>query len=116
CAGARPGGVGPAPGRRGPGNPRRRGPPGPPRCRCRAFRDRGAGRRHRHDLAGDDVKRTRHRVTTPALTGAGAAPTSPDRPMWPLFLGLAAAILAADRLAKLWLTSFLGPGESVDVL
>jgi signal peptidase II len=36
--------------------------------------------------------------------------------MWPLFSGLAAVILAADQLTKLWLTAFLAPGESVDVV
>jgi signal peptidase II len=38
------------------------------------------------------------------------------RPIWPLFLGLAAAVAVLDQLAKAWLTSFLAPGESVDVL
>jgi signal peptidase II len=55
-------------------------------------------------------------VTTPAASGAETAPTTADRPMWPLFLALAAVIVAADQLTKLWLTSFLGPGESVDVI
>lgn len=36
--------------------------------------------------------------------------------MWPAFVGLAAAILAADQLTKAWLTSFLAPGESVRVV
>lgn len=38
------------------------------------------------------------------------------RPHWAVFLGLAAAIAALDQLTKAWLTSFLAPGESVDVL
>jgi len=38
------------------------------------------------------------------------------RPRWPLFLGLAGAILAADQLTKLWVTSLLAPGESVDIV
>ena len=33
-----------------------------------------------------------------------------------MFLGLAATVVALDQLAKAWLTSFLGPGESVEVL
>jgi signal peptidase II len=36
--------------------------------------------------------------------------------MWRAFLGLAAAVLAADQLTKAWLTSFLAPGESVRVV
>jgi signal peptidase II len=38
------------------------------------------------------------------------------RPAWPLFVGLAAAIVAADQLAKAWLTSTLQPGESTRVV
>jgi signal peptidase II len=38
------------------------------------------------------------------------------RPIWPLFLGIAAAVAIADQLAKAWLTSFLSPGESIDVI
>jgi signal peptidase II len=36
--------------------------------------------------------------------------------MWPAFVGLAAAILATDQLTKAWLTSFLAPGESVQLV
>lgn len=35
---------------------------------------------------------------------------------WPLFLGLAALIVAADQLTKGWLVARLAPGESVAVL
>jgi signal peptidase II len=38
------------------------------------------------------------------------------RPHWRTFLGLAAAVLVADQLTKAWLTSFLAPGESVEVV
>ena len=38
------------------------------------------------------------------------------RPIWSLFVGIAAAVAIADQLAKAWLTSFLSPGESVDVI
>lgn len=38
------------------------------------------------------------------------------RPHWVLFLGLAGLIVVADQLTKAWLTSFLAPGQSVDVL
>jgi signal peptidase II len=47
-------------------------------------------------------------------TGQPAAP--PGRPLWPAFLGLAAVVLVLDQLTKAWLTSFLAPGESVDVI
>jgi signal peptidase II len=49
-----------------------------------------------------------------AEAGAGARPAG--RPVWPAFLGLAASILLVDQLTKAWLTSFLAPGESVDVI
>jgi signal peptidase II len=38
------------------------------------------------------------------------------RPHWVAFLGLAVVIVAADQLTKAWLTSFLAPGQSVQVL
>jgi signal peptidase II len=38
------------------------------------------------------------------------------RPSWLLFGGLAATIVVLDQLTKAWLTSFLAPGQSVDVL
>lgn len=40
----------------------------------------------------------------------------PSRPLWGTFLGLAAVVLVVDQVAKAWLTSFLGPGESVEVV
>ena len=52
----------------------------------------------------------------PAAEAAGPRPAASGRPMWPLFVGLAAAVLAADQLTKAWLTSFLAPGQSVDVV
>jgi signal peptidase II len=39
-----------------------------------------------------------------------------NRPLWGTFLGLGAVVLVLDQLTKAWLTSFLGPGESVDVV
>ena len=39
-----------------------------------------------------------------------------DRTSWTIFLGLAAVIAIADQLTKAWLTSFLGPGQSVAVV
>lgn len=47
-------------------------------------------------------------------TTAAAAPAG--RPMWALFLGLAAGIVVVDQLTKAWLVSFLAPGQSVDVV
>ena len=38
------------------------------------------------------------------------------RPHWGTFLGLAAVVLVLDQVTKAWLTSFLGPGQSVDVV
>jgi signal peptidase II len=38
------------------------------------------------------------------------------RPIWPLFVGLAVAIVVADQLTKAWLTSWLAPGASVSVV
>ena len=38
------------------------------------------------------------------------------RPHWPVFLGIAGVIAALDQLTKAWLTSFLAPGQSVEVV
>jgi signal peptidase II len=38
------------------------------------------------------------------------------RPRWPIFLGLAAVVVIADQVTKAWLTSFLAPGERVEVI
>jgi signal peptidase II len=35
--------------------------------------------------------------------------------MWSTFAGLAALVLVVDQLTKAWLTSFLAPGQSVEV-
>lgn len=47
---------------------------------------------------------------------AGARGAVADRPIWPVFLGLAATIVVLDQLAKAWLTSYLAPGQSVAVV
>ena len=39
-----------------------------------------------------------------------------SRPHWLTFLGIAAVIAVADQLTKAWLTSFLAPGQAVDVI
>jgi signal peptidase II len=38
------------------------------------------------------------------------------RPIWPLFLGLAAIVVVLDQLTKAWLTSFLAPGQSTSIV
>jgi signal peptidase II len=38
------------------------------------------------------------------------------RPIWPLFLGLAATVVVLDQLTKAWLTSMLAPGELTSVV
>ncbi len=47
---------------------------------------------------------------------SGPAAAAAPRPSWPIFLALAALILALDQLTKAWLVSFLQPGQSVNVL
>jgi signal peptidase II len=38
------------------------------------------------------------------------------RPLWPVFLGLAAAVVVVDQLVKAWLVATIDPGESIPVL
>ena len=38
------------------------------------------------------------------------------RPIWPVFLGLAAFIVVADQLTKAWIVSSIAPGESISVV
>lgn len=38
------------------------------------------------------------------------------RPLWPLFVGLAVAVVVADQLTKAWLVSWLAPGDSIQVV
>ena len=45
-----------------------------------------------------------------------AANASTGRPHWTVFLGIAGVVAALDQMTKAWLTSFLAPGESVEVL
>jgi signal peptidase II len=51
-----------------------------------------------------------------ASDAGGAGREASGRPVWSTFLAVAAAVVVADQLAKAWLTSFLAPGESVDVV
>ena len=39
-----------------------------------------------------------------------------NRPIWPIFLGLAAAVVVADQLTKSWIASTLAPGASMAVV
>ena len=48
---------------------------------------------------------------------AGSVPMrSVARARWPIFVGLAVIVVAADQLTKAWLVSFLAPGERVEVV
>jgi len=38
------------------------------------------------------------------------------RPIWPIFLGLAATIIVADQLTKAWIAASIAPGESISVV
>lgn len=40
----------------------------------------------------------------------------PARPLWAAFIGIAGVVVALDQLTKAWITSFLGPGQSVEVI
>ena len=39
-----------------------------------------------------------------------------NRPIWPVFFGLASAVVVADQLTKAWIASTLAPGTSMAVL
>lgn len=38
------------------------------------------------------------------------------RPVWPLFISLAAVIIAADQLTKAWIRTSIAPGSSISVI
>lgn len=50
------------------------------------------------------------------MTARGARAATRSRARWPIFLGLATAVLVVDQLTKAWLVSFLAPGERVQVV
>jgi signal peptidase II len=50
------------------------------------------------------------------LTAGSVSVPSRMRARWPIFAGLAVAVLIADQLAKGWLVSFLAPGQRTEVL
>jgi signal peptidase II len=39
-----------------------------------------------------------------------------NRPIWPIFLGLAVAVVVADQLSKAWIAATLAPGASMSVV
>ena len=51
-----------------------------------------------------------------ARTSDAGQESARGRPHWPVFVGLAGAIVVLDQLTKAWLASFLAPGQSVNVL
>ena len=56
------------------------------------------------------------RATDAGAPGGQVATGDRGRPLWATFLGLAGAIVVVDQITKAWLTSFLAPGQSVDVV
>jgi len=50
------------------------------------------------------------------MTARAARAATGSRARWPIFLGLAAAVVVVDQLTKAWLVSFLAPGERVQVI
>jgi signal peptidase II len=39
-----------------------------------------------------------------------------NRPVWPVFLGLAAAVVVADQLSKAWIAATLAPAASMSIV
>jgi len=50
------------------------------------------------------------------LTAGSVSVPSRMRARWPIFAGLAVAVLVADQLTKSWLVSFLAPGQRTEVV
>jgi signal peptidase II len=50
------------------------------------------------------------------LTAGSVSVPSKLRARWPIFIGLAVAVLVADQLTKAWLVSFLAPGQRTEVI
>ena len=49
------------------------------------------------------------------MTARSVSVASKMRARWPIFAGLAVAVLVADQLTKSWLVSFLAPGQRTEV-
>jgi signal peptidase II len=50
------------------------------------------------------------------MTARAARAATRGRARWPIFIGIAAAVLILDQLAKAWLVSTLSPGERIQVV
>lgn len=50
------------------------------------------------------------------MTAGSVSVPSKMRARWPIFAGLAVAVLVADQLTKAWLVSFLAPGQRTEVV
>ena len=50
------------------------------------------------------------------MTAGSTSVPSKAGARWPIFLGLAIAVLVADQLTKSWLVSFLAPGQRTEVV
>lgn len=50
------------------------------------------------------------------MTAGSVSVPSKMRARWPIFVGLAVAVLVADQLTKAWLVSFLAPGQRTEVV
>ena len=50
------------------------------------------------------------------MTAGSVSVPSKLRARWPIFAGLAVAVLVADQVTKAWLVSFLSPGQRTEVI
>jgi signal peptidase II len=50
------------------------------------------------------------------MTAQAARAATQGRARWPIFIGIAVAIVVLDQLAKAWLVSTLSPGERIEVV
>ena len=50
------------------------------------------------------------------MTARAARAATRGRARWPIFIGIAVAVLVLDQLAKAWLVSTLSPGERIQVV
>jgi signal peptidase II len=50
------------------------------------------------------------------VASTDVATTAPGRARWPVFFGLAAAVIVIDQLSKAWLVSAVGPGQVIHVI
>jgi signal peptidase II len=50
------------------------------------------------------------------MTAEAARAATRGRARWPIFIGIAVAVVVLDQLAKAWLVSTLSPGERIEVV